>query len=106
MIDTLLRVADLVMKPLGAVIGRRRELRAARNRVVRRLRGMREAKGKVWDDEKWHLGPELDRLGEAIAQAGAGPDWSGAEQRARQRVLLGGEREAIDDSIRELEALS
>ena len=103
MIAALFRVVvDIVTK----VLGRRGELRVARNRVVRRLRGMRTAEGKVWDDEKWHLGPELDRLAEAIAQAGAGPDWTRAEQRARERVLLGGERGAIDDSIRELEALS
>jgi hypothetical protein len=104
-IDTLFRLADLVLKPLGGVMGRRRELRAARNRVVRRLRGMRGVQGKVWDDEKWHLGPELDRLSEAIAQANAGPDWSRAEHHARERVLLAGERDAIEESIRELEAL-
>jgi hypothetical protein len=102
----LLKLADLLMKPLGGMIGRRRELRAARDRVVRRLKGLLAAdERKVWDDEKWHLGPELDRLSEAIAQAKAGPEWRRAEERARERVLLKGERDAIDDSVRELEAL-
>jgi hypothetical protein len=98
-LDALLRIADMVMKPVGGAVGRRRELRVARRRVVARLEGMRVAEGKAWDDEKWRLGAELDRFGEAIGQANAGPEWSDAEHQIRGRVLLAGDRGAIDECL-------
>jgi hypothetical protein len=81
------------------------ELRVARTRVVDRLKGMRTAKGQVWTDEKYILGGELDRLGEAIAQVEAGSEWSEVYTGTRQRVLLDGDRDAIDDCLARLEGL-
>jgi len=82
------------------------DMRVARTLVVNRLKGMRAAEGKVWDDEKWHLGSDLDELGKAMAQANAGPEWREAFDRTRERVLLAGDRSVIDDCIGQLEGLS
>jgi hypothetical protein len=104
--DAVVRLFELVARWVEALLGRRRELRAARNRVVSRLKGMRSAEGKAWDDEKWLLGSELDRLNEAIAQKKAGPEWVEAEERTRERVLIAGDPSAIDQCLGDLERLS
>jgi hypothetical protein len=89
-----------------AAAGLAGDLGVALSAVVRRLKGMQTIpEGEVWDKEKWHLGGQLDRLGEAIAQAKAGPEWNEAWEQTQQRVLLAGDRGAIDDCLSRLEGL-
>jgi MinD-like ATPase involved in chromosome partitioning or flagellar assembly len=73
--------------------------------VLTRLRGLRTAEGKAYEDEKWHLGAELDRLGEAIARTGRDPEWRAAYDRIRGEILLKGDRSQLEDCIDQLERL-
>jgi TIR domain len=76
-----------------------------RERVVARLRGLEVARGQSYDDEKWHLGPELERLSDAIAAEGDDPEWRAAHDQVRNAVLLGGDAAALGTCVRELEGL-
>jgi hypothetical protein len=51
-------------------------------------RGLQAAQGQTYDDEKWHLGPELDRLSDAIAAASNDPRWWAAYDHVRNPILL------------------
>ena len=90
----------------------RARLQAARSerqrwleRVIARLRGLEVAVGQTYDDEKWRLGPELERLSDAIATAGNDPEWRSAYERVRSEILLGGAPAQLGSCIRELERL-
>jgi hypothetical protein len=74
-------------------------------RVLERLRGLQQAEGKAYDDEKWFLGPELDRLGDAIATAGNDAEWRAAYEHVRNAILLGGDPAELGACIGELERL-
>lgn len=75
------------------------------DRVLTRLRGLQRVEGDAYDQEKWYLGPELDRLGDAIATAGNHPEWRAAYDRVRNLILLGGDPSRLEDCINELERL-
>jgi Domain of unknown function (DUF4062) len=77
------------------------------SRVLERLGGLRglNVKGKKYRDEKWHLGPELDRLSDAIAIAGNDRKWRAAYEAVRNDVLLEKAPKRLDKDIRRLEAL-
>jgi Domain of unknown function (DUF4062) len=74
-------------------------------RVLERLRKLQHAEGKTYDDEKWFLGSELDRLGDAIATAGNDADWRAAYERVRNAILLGDDHAQLGSCIRDLEGL-
>lgn len=75
-------------------------------RVLSRLEGLQGLEGKQYDEEKWHLGPELDRLSDAIAIAGNDAEWREAYEAVRNDVLLEKARERLEVDRRRLEALS
>jgi hypothetical protein len=77
----------------------------ALDRVLTRLRGLAVVEGKTYDDEKWYLGHELDRLGDEIASAGNDPEWRAAYERVRHAILLGGDPSQLEECIRQLERL-
>jgi TIR domain len=74
-------------------------------RVISRLHSLEAAEGQTYDDEKWHLGPELDRLSDAIDTVGDDPRWRTACEHVRSAILLSGNPSELRDCINELEQL-
>src|SRR6266540_4450981 len=74
-------------------------------RVVMRLHSLQAAQGQTYDDEKWHLGPELDRLSDAIKATDNDPRWRAAYEHVRNAILLGGNSSELSACINELEEL-
>jgi hypothetical protein len=79
--------------------------RAPELELVLRLRALQGLVGKTYDDEKYHLGPELNRLSEAIASAGNDPEWRAACEAVRNDILLQKAPDRLDEDISRLEAL-
>jgi hypothetical protein len=74
-------------------------------RVVTRLYSLQAAQGQAYDDEKWHLGPELDRLSDAIEATDNDPGWLAAYEHVRNAILLSGNASELSVCINELEDL-
>jgi hypothetical protein len=74
-------------------------------RVLSCLRGLQGLTGKMYDDEKYLLGRELDRLSDAIASAGNDPEWRAACEAARNDILLQKAPDQLDEDISRLDAL-
>jgi hypothetical protein len=74
-------------------------------RVVTRLYSLQAAQGQAYEDEKWHLGPELDRLSDVIEATDNDPGWLAAYEHIRNAILLAGNASELRACINELEDL-